>query len=310
MPSRRAVVVGDVIDDIIVVPQGPIRPDTDTTSSITRRPGGSACNTAAWLGWLGAPVDLVGRVGAGDGERHASALRESGATPHLSEDPALLTGTIVIVVDGETRTMLTDRGANAALPVDAVTDALLAEAAVLHLTGYSLFDAFTRDDFDTLVARAHAHGAIVTFDPGSTGFISDFGLDRFRSALTGIDVLLPNLDEGRLLSGQHDRAAVANELLAYCPAVVITGGPSSVLVARRGESPVEVVVEARRAIDPTGAGDAFTAGLVATLVGGADLVAAAHDGVRAAGVAITQSGGRPPGRANPTDARARSDRYV
>jgi len=293
MPGSRAVVVGDVIDDIIVVPQGPIRTDTDTAASITRHPGGSACNTAAWLGWLGAPVDLVGRVGAGDAARHASALRASGVTPHVSEDETLPTGTIVIVVDGETRTMLTDRGANAALPAAAVTDALLADAAVLHLTGYSLFDAFSIDDLATLVARAHAFGVLVSFDPGSTGFIADFGLERFRTALAGVDVLLPNLDEGRLLSGEHDRAAVAEALLAYCPAVVITGGASSVLVARRGEVAVEVAVQARPAVDPTGAGDAFTAGLVAALLGGADLIDAAHDGVRAAGVAVTQAGGRP-----------------
>lgn len=294
MPGSRALVVGDVIDDIIVVPRGPIRTDTDTAASITRHPGGSACNTAAWLGWLGAAVDLVGRVGTGDAERHASALRASGVTPHLGEDAALPTGTIVIVVDGETRTMLTDRGANATLPVSAVTDALLDGAAVLHLTGYSLFDAFSLDDLAALVDRAHAHGVLVTFDPGSTGFITDFGLERFRTALAGIDVLLPNLDEGRLLSGEHDRAAVAGALLVHCPAVVITGGSSSVLVARRGEAAVEVDVEAHRAVDPTGAGDAFTAGLVAALVAGADLVAAAHEGVRVAAHAVMQAGGRPP----------------
>lgn len=294
MPGSRALVVGDVIDDIIVVPRGPIRTDTDTAASITRHPGGSACNTAAWLGWLGAAVDLVGRVGTGDAERHASALRASGVTPHLGEDAALPTGTIVIVVDGETRTMLTDRGANATLPVSAVTDALLDGAAVLHLTGYSLFDAFSLDDLAALVDRAHAHGVLVTFDPGSTGFITDFGLERFRTALAGVDVLLPNLDEGRLLSGEHDRAAVARALLAHCPAVVITGGSSSVLVARRGEAAVEVDVEAHRAVDPTGAGDAFTAGLVAALVAGADLVAAAHEGVRVAARAVMQAGGRPP----------------
>ena len=294
MPGSRALVVGDVIDDIIVVPRGPVRPDTDTTASITRHPGGSACNTAAWLGWLGAPVDLVGRVGAGDADRHASALRAAGVTPHLGEDSVLPTGTIVIVVDGETRTMLTDRGANATLAVTAVTDALLDGAAVLHLTGYSLFDAFSLDDLAGLVERANARGVLVTFDPGSTGFIADFGLERFRTALAGIDVLLPNLDEGRLLSGEHDRAAVAEALLAHCPAVVITGGASSVLVARRGAPAVEVEVEAHRAVDPTGAGDAFTAGLVAAMLGGADLVEAAQAGVRAAGVAVMQAGGRPP----------------
>lgn len=291
--TRRAVVVGDVIDDIIVVPRGPIRTDTDTAASITRHPGGSACNTAAWLGWLGAGVDLVGRVGAGDAERHARALRESGVTPHLTEDATLPTGTIVIVVDGETRTMLTDRGANATLSVNAVTDALLTHAGVLHLTGYSLFDAFTLDDLRTLVARARAAGVLVTFDPGSTGFIADYGVESFRGALEGIDILLPNLDEGRLLSGEHEREAVAAALVAYCPAVVVTGGSSSVLVARRGEQSVEVTVDARAAVDPTGAGDAFTAGLVVALLTGADLVAAAHAGVRAAGIAVTQPGGRP-----------------
>lgn len=290
---RRAVVVGDVIDDIIVVPRGPIRTDTDTAASITRHPGGSACNTAAWLGWLGSSVDLVGRVGAGDADRHARALRASGVTPHLTEDATLPTGTIVIVVDGETRTMLTDRGANATLSVNAVTDALLTHAGVLHLTGYSLFDAFTLDDLRTLVARARAAGVLVTFDPGSTGFIADYGVESFREALEGIDILLPNLDEGRLLSGENEREAVAAALVAYCPAVVITGGSSSVLVARRGEQSVEVTVDARAAVDPTGAGDAFTSGLVAALLKGDDLVAAAHSGVRAAGIAVTQPGGRP-----------------
>ena len=293
MNSPRVVVVGDVIDDIIVVPRGPVRTDTDTAASITRHPGGSACNTAAWLGWLGAGVDLVGRVGTGDADRHASALRASGVIAHLSEDPTLPTGTIVIVVDGETRTMLTDRGANATLAPTAVTDALLANARVLHLTGYSLFDAFSLDDLQTLVARAHAADVLVTFDPGSTGFIADFGVERFRSALHGVDVLLPNLDEGRLLSGVHDRDAVAAALLGYCPAVVITGGSSSVLVARRGEPTVELAVEARTAVDPTGAGDAFTAGLVAAMLNGADLASAAREGVRAAGTAVMQPGGRP-----------------
>ena len=291
---RRALVVGDVIDDIIVVPQGPIRPDTDTTASISRHPGGSAGNTAAWLGWLGAPVDVVGRVAASDVERHAAVFRALGATPHLQADPERPTGTIVLVVEDETRTMLTDRGANAGLDAGAIDDALLGAAGVLHLTGYSLFDAFTLDDLAALTARARAAGVTVTFDPGSTGFIADYGLERFRRALAHVDVLLPNLDEGRLLSGCDDRDAVADALLEHCPAVVITGGRASVLVARRGEPAIEVAVRARRAVDPTGAGDAFTAGLIEALLRGAPLVQAAEAGVLCAGSAVMQPGGRPP----------------
>ena len=78
---RPIVVVGDVINDIVVVPRGEIRADTDTASTIRPRPGGSAANTAAWLGSLGVPVDFVGRVGIADVEYHAQLFREHGVTP-------------------------------------------------------------------------------------------------------------------------------------------------------------------------------------------------------------------------------------
>ncbi len=296
MRGARAVVVGDVIDDIIVVPVGPVRADTDTTARISRHEGGSAANTAAWMASQGAPVDFVGCVGSGDLERHGAVLRELGVTPHLSEHPSLSTGTIVIVVDGEQRTMLTDRGANAGLRAEGVTDALLADAGVLHLTGYSLVDAFSAADLSALIERAHAHDVLVTLDPGSAGFIADYGVEAFRSALTGIDLLLPNHDEGRLLIGETSSEVLADALLSIAPSVVLTHGSGDVVVARTGQASVTVPVDRVDAVDPTGAGDAFTAGLLTALLDGADLVEAARAGVAVAGDAITRAGARPPRR--------------
>jgi len=297
--GSRVVVVGDVIDDIIVVPKGPIRPDTDTTARISRHEGGSAANTAAWMSRLGVDVDFVGCVGAGDRDRHSAALRAHGVTPHISEDPERVTGTIVIVVDGEQRTMLTDRGANASLSVSHVTDELLASAGVLHLTGYSLVDSFTADELSSLIARAHAHGALVTLDPGSVGFIDDYGVEAFRDAIRGIDVLLPNHDEGRLLAGvddtdvANDAEALVTTLLELAPAVVLTHGAGTVVVARRDRGVARVVVQPVEVVDPTGAGDAFTAGLISGLLTGADLAEAAAAGVRVAADAVTRAGARP-----------------
>lgn len=296
MQGERAVIVGDVIDDIIVVPVGPVRPDTDTTARISRHEGGSAANTAAWMASQGAVVDFVGCVGVGDRERHSAVLRDLGVTPHLSEHPSLSTGTIVIVVDGEQRTMLTDRGANAGLRADAVSDGMLADAGVLHLTGYSLVDAFSADDLRGLIDRAHEHEVLVTLDPGSAGFIADYGVAAFRAALAGVDVLLPTLAEGRLLAGQLGDEALVDSLLEIAPAVVLTDGTGAVVVARRGRPSVEVPVDAVEAVDPTGAGDAFTAGLLTALLGGADLVEAARAGVRVAKLAVTRPGARPPRR--------------
>jgi len=292
--SARAVVIGDVIDDIIVVPTGPLRPDTDTNARISRHEGGSAANTAAWMASLGAAVDFVGCVGLGDRDRHEGVLRGVGVTPHLSEHPSLSTGTIVIVVEGEQRTMLTDRGANAGLHVDDISDELLAGAGVLHLTGYSLVDAFSAADLSALIDRAHRHGAIVTLDPGSAGFIADYGVEAFRAALDGVDVLLPNRDEGRLLAGVDDAEALMASLLTIAPAVVLTHGAGSVVVGRRDHPVHEVPVAPVAAVDPTGAGDAFTAGLITAMLNGDDVLAAAGAGVRVASQAVNRQGARPP----------------
>ena len=118
--AGKIVVVGDVIDDIIVRPQREIRTDTDTPALIERSPGGSAANTAAWLGSIGADVHFFGRLGAADVARHAAELERFGVTAHLEGDSEKPTGTIVIIVEGENRTMLTDRGANVVFDLDTV----------------------------------------------------------------------------------------------------------------------------------------------------------------------------------------------
>ena len=72
--SGGILVVGDVIDDTVVIPSGPIRADTDTPSTIRRVAGGSAANTAAWLAALGADVTFVGAVHTADVDRHSVLL--------------------------------------------------------------------------------------------------------------------------------------------------------------------------------------------------------------------------------------------
>ena len=98
MADRAGIIAfGDVIDDVVAIPLGPIRDDTDTPSSIRFSAGGSAANTAAWLGALDAEVDFVGSVGLDDVVRHSALLR--GVTAHLRGHDELPTGTIVVIVE-------------------------------------------------------------------------------------------------------------------------------------------------------------------------------------------------------------------
>jgi sugar/nucleoside kinase (ribokinase family) len=290
---QRIVVFGDVIEDIIVTPSGAIRADTDTPASIVRRGGGSAANMAVWLATLGVAVDFVGRVGVLDLERHSRVLRDAGVRPMLAADHDLPTGTIVILVDGDKRTMLTERGANAMVDPETVSDAILEGVSALHFTGYSLFARTETSGFTRLIKRARSRGVHVSVDAGSAGFLADFGPRRFLDAIAGADLLFPNLDEGRELTGLEEPQAIAENLAKRFPVVALTMGAAGVVVAGSKGETVTVDVVPAGIVDPTGAGDAFCAGFLNEWIQSRDRRASAEAGAKLASQAVTVVGGRP-----------------
>jgi sugar/nucleoside kinase (ribokinase family) len=290
----RIVCFGDLANDVVVAPRAGIRADTDTPSHIRHTAGGSAANTAAWLACLGASVDMVGCVGTSDAELHADRLRSYGVTPHLEVAAGLETSTIVIIVEGERRTMLTDRGANRALRDGQLTDALLDAAAILHLTGYNLIDGPREAGMRRMIERAHERGIVVSMNPGSAGYVADYGVEAFVAATEEVDILIANSDEAALLAGTSDAAAATRRLADRHGIAVVTRGPGGVLFAERGKELREIGVPAARLVDPTGAGDAMAAGFLHSWRVERDLLRGAEAGILAAAQAIQVYGGRPP----------------
>ena len=289
----RVLVVGDVVNDVLVRPLGPVTPDSDTHAQILRRPGGSAANTASWLGSLGCPVDFVGRVGAHDRAYHADHLARLGVTAHLAADPERETGTIVVVLDGGRRTMLVDRAANLALASADVVPGLLEQACVLHMTGYSFFEAGVRGLALDLLARAGALRVPVSVDPSSVGFLQDVGAAQFLTWTSGARFCFPNRDEAAALAGTADPLEAAERLTASYEIVVVTLDGDGCVVAQRAVRPVLVPTPRLPAVDPTGAGDAFCAGFLDAWSRGEGPVDAAAAGCRVAARAVGRLGGRP-----------------
>lgn len=294
-PGRpRVVVVGDVINDVLVRPLGPVAPDTDTRAQIVRRPGGSAANLAGWLASLGDAVGFVGRVGAVDHALHHARLESLGIEAHLAVDAERETGTIVVIVDADGgRTMLTDRGANVALTPDDVPAGVLDGAALLHLSGYTLFEEPARGTALDLMARAGAAGVPVSVDPGSVAFLQDVGPKQFLDWTAGAALCFPNRDEAALLAGTPDPVQAAERLCDTYGTVVVTLDADGVVVGRRGRQPVAVPAQRVHAVDTTGAGDAFCAGFLTSWLREDDPVGAAAAGVAIARECVLRLGGGP-----------------
>jgi sugar/nucleoside kinase (ribokinase family) len=290
--NRPVVVVGDVCVDVITRATGPLHPGSDTDAVIRWAGGGGGGNIAAWLASLGVPVTLVARVGDDAlGRQQTAELTRCGVRCAFTADPAAATGTIVVLVgaDGE-RTMLADRGANLRLRTADLPSAL-PPGGHLHLSGYTLLHDGPRAAGLAALRRARTAGLTTSVDPASAAPLSTAGADRFLRWTRGADLLLPNLPEARLLSGQADPRAAAHALARHYTAVAVTLGPDGALWAS-ADTVVQVPAERTHAVDTTGAGDAFAAGLLAAWLTGADGPTAVRRGVALAATAVTRMGAR------------------
>jgi sugar/nucleoside kinase (ribokinase family) len=288
------VVVGDVINDIIVRPNAPVAVGTDTPSQVELSPGGSGANQAAWLATLHTPVRFAGRAGAGDAAYHRAALEQHGVEAWLTADQQVATGTIVVLVspDGE-RSMFTDRGANRGLAEADLPARLLDDAGLLHVSGYQLFEPGARSAVLQLWAAARAAGIPTSVDPASVAGLREVGREAFLRWTSGAQLVFPNLDEGRLLTGCEEPGAIAAVLCETYPVVALKLGAAGALVASADGLRLPVAARPTDVVDSTGAGDAFCAGFLASWVCGGDLGECALHALEAAATAASLVGARP-----------------
>jgi sugar/nucleoside kinase (ribokinase family) len=287
MSRPHVTVVGDVGLDIVGKLAGPVVFGQDTRARVTVAPGGAGGNTAAWLAKQDVDVSLIARVGADEAGRTAKAeLTAAGIDCRFAVDSDLLTCCVLVLVapDGD-RTMLADRGANAAFCVDDVRLPRVTGRGHLHLSGYVLLDDGSRPAGIAALNMARARGWTTSIDPQASVHIASAGPENFLSWVSGADLLLPNDSELAALGGLEP-------VLAAAGAVVVTHG-------RHGASwysptqRINVPAPESHATDSTGAGDAFNAGLLASWLGGADPVTALSAGVAAGTAATARIGARP-----------------
>ena len=289
------VVVGDLVTDVVVVLDGGnLATGSDTAASITLTGGGQGANTAAWLARSGRPVTLVAAVGDDPaGRERVAELTSLGVRCAVRILPDTATGSVVVLASPGERTMITDRGASLSLDPAHVTAAIIEApgAAHVHLSGYPLLDPASRPAGLAALAAARTRGSTTSVDAASAVPLRRAGafLDWVRVA----DLLLCNADEAGALAGAGSTEDRGIALSSIVRNVVVKRGAAGAiwcaggtLVATAAGPPVPVV-------DPTGAGDAFAAGLLAAWCDGADPADALVAGASLGAEAVGRIGARP-----------------
>ncbi|MGB3336715.1 MAG: sugar kinase [Devosia sp.] len=292
--SRRVLVVGDVMTDVIVVPEGPIVKGSDRRATVRSRPGGSGANQAVWLGAMGAQVLFAARVGATDKAMYENYFRGLGVVPVLAGDREQPSGVLVTIVDpdGE-RSFLTDRGANLNLSPDDLPVSLLDDIGMVMVSGYSFFAPGPRAAVQTLFAAARARGIAVAVDPASVGFLVEVGASQFLDWTDGADWIFANESEAEALTGVTGCEAQMQALGERFQTVLIKRGRLGACIGGRNGVRIMLPAPEVSVVDTTGAGDAFAAGFIAARLAGDDDATALGKGIAAGAKAVQSIGGQP-----------------
>lgn len=292
-------VVGDLVTDVLVAHAGPLAVGSDTDARISVGGGGQAANTAAWLAHAGARVMLIASVGNDHaGRERIAELVAAGVSCAVRAHPGTVTGSVVVLSSADERTMITDRGAAQLLdPADVTAAVRHAQGAThLHLSGYPLLHAESRPGGLAALAAARERGLTTSVDAASAEPLRQLGARAFLDLLSGTDLLLCNADEAAVLAGTGTPEQQAAALTTVARNVVVKRGAGGAVWVSRGGVVRSVAGVRVPPLDPTGAGDAFAAGLLTAWCSGADPAAALAAGAALGAAAVQTNGARPPAR--------------
>src|SRR5256712_2234358 len=228
------------------------------------RIGGTAVYAAAAAARLGDRVALLTRAGPRERERLAARCAELGIELYALDSETTTTFAFRYV-DGKRKLRLKSRtrgmGAEVSpAPLRSTRSAVL--ASIAHELDLSLFDAFA--DVPRVLA---AQGYLRSWDADGTVHRREW--DDARDVLGRVAVAVVSEED---IEGDLELARG----WARAAPVIVTVAERGAILLRGGREILVPGYAAERVVDPTGAGDAFCAGLALSLAEGNDLEEAAR----------------------------------
>jgi ribokinase len=258
LPAPRITVVGSINLDLVARCERLPRPgETVSGATLARVPGGKGANQAVACARLGAEVTMVGAVGRDSfAEKALTGLREAGVTLDLAmlDEP---TGVALVYVDGAGETeIVVAPGANAALREVAVPehDAVLCQ---LEIPDEALLAAWE----------------------GCSGV---FCLNAAPARPVSVDADLTVVNRLEL-----------EPLVRRDGLVAVTLGAEGAYLLEDGEEIARAAPPRVRVVDGTGAGDAFTACLLVSLLEEREYQEALERACAAGALAASRFGAQP-----------------
>lgn len=259
--------------------------------------GGSGANTMIGVRQLGGSAAFTSRVGADEhGKAYREGLSKQGVQPNLGESDSGETGVCLVLITPDTqRTMGTYLGLARNLEPSDVIEEDIRASRYIYVTGY-LWDTDTQKDavLHAMKTAKNAGDVKVAFSL-SDPFCVHRHKSEFQELLTKyVDVVFANREEALAITDKEtvEEAALALAEMTGGLAAVTSDKNGSLLV--RGTEIIRIPVYPVTAVDTTGAGDMYAAGILYGLTQDLPLAVTGRIASYAAGQVVARIGPRLP----------------
>lgn len=287
---KKIVVLGSFIVDLMArTPHLPSRGETVKGSAFTLGPGGKGSNQAIACKRTGGDVQFITKVGKDEFGKLAlnTFKKENISTDNVFIDEKLSTGAALIMVDEESseNEIVVTLGACENLTSENINtcENIIKESDLLLIQLETNVDAVEK-----VIKIAHDNNVKVILNPAPIQNISE-------DVLKLVNIITPNEVEAGILTNmtiksEQDASKAAKILQEKgIENIIITLGSKGVFVKSNDEEKFIKSYKVK-AIDTTGAGDAFNGGFVTALSEGNDIFHSAHFGNAVAALSVTKIG--------------------
>lgn len=224
-------------------------------------PGGSTANVLAGVAVLGGKVIFCGKVGKDEhGAIYEQKMMEGGIFSNIKKSGLMTGHTISFITPDSERTFATHLGAALELKKEDVLEEELKQSKILHIEGYQLEDKNLREVAVHAMEIAKKNNVLISIDLADPALVRRNLADLKNLIKKYADIIFANEKEAEAFTGKKEEDAL-DELAELSDIAIVKLGKRGSLIKSKGKA-YEIKPFKAKAVDTTGAGDMYAAGIL------------------------------------------------